>query len=140
MSFSTMLEILKEKEKGKIILIRLGAFYIAVGEDAVVLHKELQLKCTCFKNRICKVGFPVNSLEEYIEKLEKLPYGYIVYDYDKPKVELKEKIGKVGKHNKEKSKNINCLLCKGMGKRYEEDEYAKALKKLLEKEEREKEK
>ena len=55
MSFSTMLEILKEKEKGKIILIRLGAFYIAVGEDAVVLHKELQLKCTCFKNRICKV-------------------------------------------------------------------------------------
>ena len=80
MSFSTMLEILKEKEKGKIILIRLGAFYIAVGEDAVVLHKELQLKCTCFKNRICKVGFPVNSLEEYIEKLEKLPYGYIVYD------------------------------------------------------------
>ena len=46
-----MFEILKEKNKGKIVLIRLGAFYIATEEDAVCLHEKLGLKCSCFKNR-----------------------------------------------------------------------------------------
>ena len=52
MAFSQMLDILKEKEKGTIVLVRLGSFYIAVGEDAVLLHKKLDLKCTCFKMNI----------------------------------------------------------------------------------------
>ena len=43
MSFSNMLEILKEKNKGKIVIIKLGAFYVATGEDAVLLHKKLNL-------------------------------------------------------------------------------------------------
>ncbi len=28
------------------------------------------IKCTCFKNNICKIGIPINSLEKYIEKLD----------------------------------------------------------------------
>ena len=32
MAFSQMLEILKEKEKGTIVFVKLGSFYIAVGE------------------------------------------------------------------------------------------------------------
>ncbi len=67
MAFSQMLEILKEKEKGTIVFVKLGTFYIAVGEDAVLMHKKLELKCTCFKMNICKVGFPVVALEKYIE-------------------------------------------------------------------------
>ena len=47
-----MLEILKEKNKGKIVIIKLGAFYIATEEDAVFLHKKIDLKCNCFKNNI----------------------------------------------------------------------------------------
>lgn len=69
MSFSTMLDCLKEQEKGKIVFVKLGTFYIAVGEDAVLLHNKLELKCTCYKNHMCKVGFPVNALDKYIEKL-----------------------------------------------------------------------
>ena len=50
-----MLEILKEKNKGKIVIIKLGAFYIATEEDAVFLHKKIDLKCNCFKNNIYKM-------------------------------------------------------------------------------------
>ena len=69
MSFSKMLEILKKKEEGKIVLVKLGTFYVAVGEDAVLLHKRIDLKCTCYKMNICKVGFPVIALDKYVEKL-----------------------------------------------------------------------
>ena len=68
MAFSQMLDLLKQKEKGTIVFIKLGTFYIATGEDAVLLHNKLELKCTCFKMNICKIGFPVNSLEEYVNK------------------------------------------------------------------------
>ena len=60
---------LQEENKGKIVLVRNGIFYCAIGKDAVLLHKVLDLKCTCYKMNICKIGFPVNSLEKYVEKL-----------------------------------------------------------------------
>ncbi len=113
MSFSIMLELLKEKSKGSIVIVRLGNFYTAVGEDAVLLNKKLELKCSCFKREICKVGFPVNSLKTYINKLDKLKYSYIIYDYDKTEEKLKIVNSKIERSNKEKDKNINCILCKG---------------------------
>ena len=48
MSFSKMVEGLKERDKEKLLIIGLGAFYIEIGEDAVLLHEKLGLKCTCF--------------------------------------------------------------------------------------------
>lgn len=130
MSFSNMLEILQEKNKGKIVLIKLGAFYVATEKDAVLLHNKLELKCTCFKNNTCKVGIPINSLEKYIEKLDKIKYSYIIYDYNKEKNELKEIYSKIGKQNKVVDKNINCLKCKGVVA-YKNDEYMEAIYKLL---------
>ena len=67
-----MVEGLKERDKEKLLIIGLGAFYIAIGEDAVLLHEKLGLKCTCFKNHICKVGIPRNSIGKYIKEIEKL--------------------------------------------------------------------
>ena len=99
MSFSTMLDCLKEINKGIIVFVKLGTFYIAVGEDAVLLHKKLDLKCTCYKTNICKVGFPINALDKYIEKLNETKYAYVIYDYDNKKVELKEIMRKKGKLN-----------------------------------------
>ncbi|MGN1326604.1 MAG: hypothetical protein ACI4VQ_00740 [Clostridia bacterium] len=130
MSFSDMLEILQAKNKEKIILIKTGVFYIATGRDANLLHKKFNLKCTCYKNNICKVGIPANSLDKYIEKLDKIRYSYIIYDYDKENKELKIKHQKDGKKNKITDKNINCLMCKGINK-YPEDDYMLALFKFL---------
>ena len=132
MSFSKMLDLLKEREKGKIVFVKLGAFYIATAEDAVLLHEKLELKCTCFKMNICKVGFPENALEKYIEKLNSTKYAYIIYDYDSKKEELREKLRKIGKQVKTKEKNINCILCKGVNGRYEEDKYLNAYVKMME--------
>ena len=95
-------------------------------------YKKLDLKCNCFKNNTCKVGFPVNSLEKYIEKLNELNYSYIVYDINKEKNELVEICSKIGKQNKETNKNINCLTCKGLNK-YKEDKYILAVLKTFEK-------
>ena len=83
MSFSNMLEILQEKNKGKIVLIKLGAFYVATDKDAVLLHDKLNLKCNCFKNNVCKVGIPVNSIYDYIKKLERIGDSFVIYNYSK---------------------------------------------------------
>ena len=134
MSFSTMLDLLKQKEKGKIVIVKLGNFYVATEEDAVLLHDKLNLKCSCYKNKTCKIGFPVKSLEKYIEKLNETKYAYVIYDYNSLKIELKEIARRTGKHNKETEKSINCLICQGI-KKYEEDRYLRAVNKLFNKEE-----
>lgn len=135
MTFSEMVEILQEKNGKRMLLIRNGHFYIATGKDAVILHKKLNLKCTCFKKGICKVGIPVNSLEKYIDKLEKTMYSYVIYDYDKENNEIKEILRRPGRVSKINVKNINCFECKKIDKKEDNSEYAKALNKLLKKEE-----
>ncbi|MFR0823467.1 MAG: hypothetical protein ACLU84_04670 [Clostridia bacterium] len=137
MSFSTMLEILQERNAEKIVLIKLGAFYIATGRDAILLHTKLGLKCTCFKENICKVGIPVKSIEKYIEKLEKIKYAYIVYAYDKENRQLEKKYYAEGRKNKIINRNCNCLDCKGM-ENYKDDPYMLAITKLLKDEENKK--
>lgn len=139
MAFSQMLEILKKKEKGTIVFVKLGTFYVEVGEDAVLIHKKLDLKCTCFKMNICKVGFPVVAFDKYVEKLNQTKYAYVIYDFDAEKAELKEIVRRKGKYNKEVEKSINCLLCSGdVNKRYAKpDKYALALTKMLEEERKE---
>ena len=95
-----MLKMLKEKDRGKIILINAGAFYIAIEEDAVLLREKIGLKCTCFTKNACKVGIPINSIEKYKEELDNLKYSYIIYNYNREKNEIKKLYSKVGKLNK----------------------------------------
>lgn len=134
MSFSQMLKIIRENDKGKIVFINAGAFYIAVEEDAVLLNNKLKLKCTCFQKNTCKVGVPIKSIDTYLEKIKKLGYSYIVYNLDRTNEELNIIRNYEGKKNKIARKNLNCLICKGI-KAYEDDKYMGALKKLYEKRE-----
>ena len=131
MSFSKMLEGLKARDKEKILIIGIGAFYIAVGEDAVLLHEKLGLKCTCFKDHICKVGIPRNSIGKYMKEIDKTKYGYILYDYDRKENKIIELAYKEGRKNKIIDKNINCLACAGISK-YKDDEYGIAILKFIE--------
>ena len=133
MSFSNMLEILKEKNRESIVFIKVGAFYIATGKDAVYLNKEIGLKCVCFKEQICKIGIPEKSIERYLRKLEMINLGYVVYNFDHENEELVEQYKYIGGYHKETRNNRNCLICKGI-KNYREDKYMNALKKLIEEE------
>ena len=83
MSYSQMINILRQKHKEEILLINAGAFYIAIEEDTVLLNNKLKLKCSCFQKNTCKVGVPINSLNKYLEKIRKLGYSYIVYNFNK---------------------------------------------------------
>lgn len=131
MSFSNMLEVLQEKYDEKVIFVKSGVFYIATGRDAIFLNKELGLKCVCFKKQICKIGVPENSIEKYLEKLDKLNIGYIVYVLDNKKEELIVKYKKDGRYHNETKLNKNCLDCKEI--RYcKEDKYMHAIDKIIE--------
>ena len=79
MKLSDEIEKLQEKNEGKIILIKSGIFFIAIGKDAVVLHDVLGLKTTCMKDRICKVGFPMRNVEKYIRLLNENDLYFIIY-------------------------------------------------------------
>ena len=131
-----MMELLQEKNKGKIVFCNTGNFYVAIGKDAVILNRLLDLKVSCFKPEVCKVGFPINSLEKYLELIYEKKHGYIVYFFDQEKEELevvKEYIGE--NKNKIMVENINCYICKHSTKYYKkEDKYLKALAKLYDKE------
>ena len=137
MGFSRMIELLQLKNKGKIVICNAGNFYIAVGKDAVLLNNLLNLKVTCFRTEICKVGFPINSLEKYTDLIQQKEYSYIVYYFDKEKSNLEILEQYVGKNKNEiKEENINCYMCKKSTKYYKkEDKYILAVAKLYEKEE-----
>ena len=131
-----MMELLQEKNKGKVIICNCGNFYVATGKDAVILHKELNLKLSCFKPEVYKIGFPISSLEKYTDMIEERKYSYIVYYFDKQKEELEKLKEYSGKRKSSTTKaNRNCYLCKHNTKYYkEEDMYIKAVAKLYESE------
>ena len=133
MSFSNMLEILKEKNKKTIVLVKLGVFYIATGKDAIFLNKKLGLKCVCFKKQVCKIGIPSTNIEHYLKKLNNLKIAYVAYEFDTKNQKLIKSYEYIGKDHKEVMENRNCLICKGI-RINEKDKYMNAVKKMLEEE------
>ena len=113
MGFSKMMELLQKRNKGKIILCNAGNFYIAIGKDAVLLNNLIGLKLSCLKQEICKVGFPINTLEKYTEIISEKGYSYIVYFFNQEKEELEIITQYNGKYKNEiKEEKINCYICK----------------------------
>lgn len=132
MGFSKMLALLQIKDKGKIILVNAGNFYIARGKDALLLNEILGLKLSCLETEICKVGFPINSLEKYSKLIEKKDYSYIVYNYDN----AFNKLNIIKKYDG-KNKNMligerkNCYICNNSVKMYRKaDKYVQAVLEL----------
>ena len=79
MTFSNKIYELQGKYPQDVILIKNGIFFIAVGRDALFLNEKLKLKCTCFGNEICKVGFLVKSAENYINNMKKMGISFRMY-------------------------------------------------------------
>lgn len=106
MGFSKMMELLQQKNKGKIVFCNTGNFYIAIGKDAVLLNNLIDLKLSCLKQEICKVGFPINALEKYTELIAEKEYSYIVYFFNQEKEELEIIMQYEGKNNNEIKEKI----------------------------------
>ena len=107
MGFSKMMELLQQKNKGKIVFCNTGNFYIAIGKDAVLLNNLIDLKLSCLKQEICKVGFPILALEKYTELIAEKEYSYIVYFFNQEKEELEIIMQYEGKNNNEIKEKVN---------------------------------
>ena len=128
---------LQEENKGKIVLVRNGIFYCAIGKDAVLLHNILGYIPVCFKEKICKCGIPVRGIEVAIPKLINSGYGYIIYDYKKENQKYEEIFRLEGRYVDEKSNNINCEKCWYKENRMKSTkEYVGNLKKLAQEREK----
>lgn len=133
MDFFEMVKRLQIEHGAKILLISCGAFYIAIGADAVFLNKEIGLKLNCAKKGICKVGIPKSSLYKYLQKLDELEFAYIVIDYDTQNNCLLKKIEKQGKNIEEYAFNIECENCPRR-RYFIKTKYDEALEKYLKQE------
>lgn len=61
---------LKQKDKNKIYLFKVGIFYNILNEDARIVSTALGLKLTDLSPEIIKCGFPVAKLEKYTTLLK----------------------------------------------------------------------
>ena len=73
---------LKLTYKNYLIILKTGVFYISINEDAFILNKLFNYKIKEFNN-YKRVGFPINSLNKILKRLDKLNINYIVYDDNK---------------------------------------------------------
>lgn len=131
-----MIELLQLKDKGYIILVNSGSFYIARGKDAILLNRLFDLKVNCMEIEVCKVGFPTISLNKYIKLIEEKGYSYIVYNFDNEisKLNILKKY-RGNKINDIKEEKLNCYMCKNTVKMYKKhDKYIQAVAELYEQE------
>lgn len=74
-----LFRILKLDYKEYVILFKSGSFYISFDEDSIILNKLFNYKIINLKNNI-KIGFPLNSIDLVLRKLEKLRINYVIID------------------------------------------------------------
>lgn len=128
MKYLDLVEKLQKENEGYIVLIKNGIFFIGVGKDAIVLNELLNLKVTCMRKELCKVGFLVKSLEKYILRLKETKKSFVIYTYDRDS-ELEEEIFRyTGEMVKEDRNCIDCIKCSN--RKETEDEIIERVKKI----------
>ena len=120
--FYEFIEYLKKENPYTVVMVKSGAFFNAIGSDAIVLEKVLGFKLTCHAKYLCKCGMPVSYVRENIEKvkerLKEKNISIIIYDEIKGgRYKYKEKEYDVifeikGKSIYESRKNLGCKNCK----------------------------
>ena len=73
---------IKVKNSGKIVLLKSGAFYIALGIDAYILSEIIKLKLTNLSN-VKRAGVPVNSIKKYVNFMKEYDVPHVVVCNDK---------------------------------------------------------
>ena len=82
---------LKKKNKESLYLFKSGNFYIFVGDDALYISKITTLKLSNFSSEAKKCGFPINSLDKYLNIFNNLKIKVKVID----NLLLDEKVEKI---------------------------------------------
>lgn len=111
MKFCEEVEKLQRENEGSVILVKSGIFFVAIGKDAVILNRELDLQLTCMKKELCKVGFLVKNAEKYIEIMKSKEISFKMYIIDVKKGKIEKLLENIGKNMKEVKANVNCSKC-----------------------------
>lgn len=69
-------------------LFKSGLFFIFIDKDAQIISPYLNLKLGQLNDSIVKCGFPINSLQKYLNLIKNTPYQIeiVSFDSDKPMV------------------------------------------------------
>ena len=122
MKFYEFIQNIQKENPDKVVMVKGGAFYNAIGRDAIVLEKVLGFKRTCHSKLLCKCGMPVKYVKENMEKvrkrLEEKNIGIIIIDekeggryrYNNKTYDILLEIK--GESIKENRTHINCIECK----------------------------
>lgn len=108
MGILTMIKTIKQIHKEDIVFLKIGKFYYCYGKDAYIISYFFNYKLNLVENTY-SCGFPNQSLNKIISKLEEKKINYIIIDrrnnYD---VEEKETFKNLNNYNKyyEKAKEI----------------------------------
>ena len=71
---------LKQDNPSTMYLFKSGMFYIFLDEDAKKINQVFDLKLTNFTPNVLKCGFPINSLEKYLNLLKNMNYDIKIID------------------------------------------------------------
>ena len=71
---------LKQNDSTTLYLFKSGIFYIFLDKDAKLMSPLLNLKLTNLNSEVLKCGFPINSLNKYISKLDETSYKIKIID------------------------------------------------------------
>ena len=71
---------LKNKDKDKLYLFRVGRFYIFIGDDVNTINNYMVLKATKFSHEYDKCGFPVDKIDDYMRVFNNLKLDVEVID------------------------------------------------------------
>ena len=74
--------LLKINNSQKIYLFECGIFYIFIHEDAKLMSNILNLKLTPLNSVIVKCGFPIKSIDKYLNILNNLNYDIEIVPSD----------------------------------------------------------
>ena len=121
MKFYEFIEFLQKENPDKVIMVKSGAFFNAIGRDAIILERVFGFKRTCHARFLCKCGLPVSYVRENLEKvrkrLEEKNISIAMYDeVEGGRYKYNEKTYDVileieGESIKEDRKNLNCINC-----------------------------
>lgn len=128
MGILTMVKNIKQIHEKDIVLFKIGKFYYCYGKDAYIISYFFEYKLNLIENNIYSCGFPSQSLNKVISKLEDKKINYVIVDrrnnydieenenyknlnsYDKYFEKAKEEIGikiRIQKINNYLLENIN---------------------------------
>lgn len=101
MSILTIVKNIKQIHNKYILLVKLGKFYYCYGRDAYIVSYFFGYKLNLIDETTFSCGFPSESLNKVIAKLEKEKINYMIVDrrnnYD---VEEKENYNKLNTYDK----------------------------------------